>query len=116
MQNEQERLSSLHERMERLLKKRERRRTAAIGAAGVILGVCLFILIFKEGASGYGYTPGSYSGSMLLFENAGGYVLVALLSFLAAVVVTILCIRWKKKNDRTNQEKDEHKEGENHEE
>ena len=114
--DKQERLSSLHERMERLHKKRERRKTAVIGAAGVILGVCLFILIFIEGASGFSYTPGPYSGSMLLFENAGGYVLVALLSFLAAVVVTILCIRWKKKNDRKNQEKEEHKEEENHEE
>ena len=112
---DKERLSSLHERVEALQRKRERRKTAAIGAAGVILGVCLFILIFTEGSVHYGYTPGPYSGSML-FENAGGYVLVAILSFAAAVVITILCIRWKKKqNEKTDPDTGKIREEDTHE-
>ena len=41
-------------------------------------------------------------GAMLLREDAGGYVLVAVVSFAAAVVVTVLCIRFR---SRENQRK-----------
>ena len=42
-------------------------------------------------------------GAMLLREDAGGYVLVAVVSFAAAVVITALCFRLRK---RENQKKD----------
>ena len=42
-------------------------------------------------------------GAMLLREDAGGYVLVAVVSFAAAVVITALCFRLKSKE---NQRKD----------
>ena len=42
-------------------------------------------------------------GAMLLREDVGGYVLVAVVSFAAAVVITVLCFRLRK---RENQKKD----------
>ena len=39
-------------------------------------------------------------GSMLLREDAGGYVLVAVVSFAAAVVITALCFRLRSKENR----------------
>ena len=36
-------------------------------------------------------------GAMLLREDAGGYVLVAVVSFAAAVVITALCFHLRKK-------------------
>ena len=36
-------------------------------------------------------------GSILLHEGASGYVVVGVLSFTAAVVITVLCIRYRKK-------------------
>ena len=44
--------------------------------------------------------PGLY-GSILLHENAGGYVLVGVISFTAAVIITVLCIKYRKRN-KTN--------------
>ena len=41
-------------------------------------------------------------GAMLLREDAGGYVLVGVVSFAAAVVITMLCIRFR---SRENQRK-----------
>ena len=41
-------------------------------------------------------------GAMLLRENAGGYVLVAVVSFAAAAAITALCIRLR---SRENQKK-----------
>ena len=112
-----ERVSSLHERMKALREKRERRKTGAIGAAGAAIAVCIFVLIFGKGTAHFDSPAGMYSGSTLLFEDVGGYVLVAIVSFALAVVITIACIHWrKKKNSQMNQEKGEHKEEDTHEE
>ena len=39
-------------------------------------------------------------GAMLLREDAGGYVLVAVVSFVAAVAITALCFRLRSKENR----------------
>ena len=39
-------------------------------------------------------------GAMLLRRDAGGYVLVAVVSFAAAVVITALCFRLRSKENR----------------
>ena len=39
-------------------------------------------------------------GAMLLREDAGGYVLVGVVSFAAAVVITALCFRLRSKENR----------------
>ena len=49
--------------------------------------------------------PGLY-GSILLHENAGGYVLVGVISFTAAVIITVLCIKYRKRN-KTNDSKED---------
>jgi heme O synthase-like polyprenyltransferase len=45
-----------------------------------------------------GGTAGVYSGSMMLFENAGGYVLLAIGAFMAGVIITVLLKRRQEKN------------------
>lgn len=44
-------------------------------------------------------TYGMY-GSILLHEDAGGYIMVAIISFIAAVIITFICIKYKEKEDR----------------
>lgn len=39
-------------------------------------------------------------GAILLHEGAGGYVLVAVISFTMAVVITVLCIKFGKKGQQ----------------
>lgn len=43
------------------------------------------------------------SGTMLLHENAGGYVLVGVIAFAAAVVITVLCIRYRERSKQDDQ-------------
>ena len=54
-------------------------------------------------------------GAMLLREDAGGYVLVAVVSFAAAAVITALCfrlrIREKQKKDGTGKPDPQKQEG-----
>ena len=96
MTNE-ERIASLHARMNALEKKREKRGTAALGAVCAALGVCLCMLVFRRG--GQGSTAGVYSGATMLFEDAGSYVLLAAAAFMAGVIVTAVCIRRRKKGE-----------------
>ena len=42
----------------------------------------------------------SMYGSILLHEDVGGYVLVGVISFIAAVVITVLCIRYRERNKK----------------
>ncbi len=39
-------------------------------------------------------------GAILLHEDAGGYVLVAVISFTVAVVITALCIKFRKRGQQ----------------
>lgn len=68
------------------------------------LSALCFVLTFSlVGAIGsmmggaHGNAQGNY-GAMLLYEDAGGYVLAAVLSFAIATVITVLCIRSREKS------------------
>ena len=101
MTNE-ERVQSLHMRMDALRRVRERRKTGAIGAASVVLTLCLMLLVFSGGGTHLSGTAGLYSGATMLFEDAGAYVLIALIAFMAGVIVTVVLIRNRKKETSEN--------------
>ena len=70
--------------------------------------MCMLLFAALMQAAGIVVGPGQPEawgafGAMLLREDAGGYVLVAVVSFAAAVVITALCIRLR---IRENQKKD----------
>ena len=102
MRTPEERVAALHLRMAALRERKERRKTAALGAGCASLALCLMLLIFGGGA-GRGSTAGEYTGATLLFEDAGPYVLLALIAFMAGVIITVLCIRYRKKRGQDNQ-------------
>lgn len=85
----EERITTLHTKLNNLRYKRERQRTRALGAASAALGLCLLILIFGAGSAQPGGTAGIYSGATMLFGNAGGYVLVSICAFMAGVIITV---------------------------
>ena len=102
MMTAEERVAALHLRMRERRRAREQLRTRVLGAGCLGLAACLALMIKRGGAGG---TAGPYSGSMMLFENAGGYVLVAVLAFMAGVAITVLL------RERQGRRKPEEKEG-----
>ncbi len=80
---------------------RRRRRNAARG-----LGTgCLLLFAALVKAAGLASGPGQAAaqgvfGAMLLREDAGGYVLLGVASFTAAVVLTVVCIRLREREKR----------------
>lgn len=96
MMTNEERIQALHARVAALQRQRERRKTGAIGAASVALTVCLLFMVFSGGMHPGG-AAGLYSGATMLFEGAGPYVLIAVVAFMAGVIVTVALIRSRKK-------------------
>ncbi len=108
----EERVFVLHRKMEAARRRREKRKTGTMGAASLSLAACLAVLIFAEGPAHSGGTPGMFSGATMLFENAGGYVLLAVAAFMAGVVTTVLIKRSQRKKkeasekEQTSEKKD----------
>ena len=91
-----ERIRSLHMRMDALRRARQKRKTGAIGIICVVLTAFLFFLIF--GKDGHlGSTASLYSGSAMLFGKSGIYVLIAIIAFMLGVIITVVIIRKRRK-------------------
>ena len=96
------RITLVKQRVRENTRRRQRRGIYGLSAA------CMLLFAVLTQAAGTVVGPGQPEawgvfGAMLLREDAGGYVLVAVVSFAAAVVITALCFRLKSKE---NQRKD----------
>ncbi len=97
MTNE-ERVEKLHRRMNDIRMRRERRITTTLGVASFSLIACLLTMMVRAQGVQTGSMADMYAGSTMLFSNAGGYVLFALVAFTAGVLVAVLCMRIHKQN------------------
>ena len=80
---------------------RRRQRREAISLSAVCMLLCAALMQTAGAVVGPGQTAAwGVFGAMLLREDAGGYVLVAVVSFAAAVVITALCFRLRSKENR----------------
>ena len=100
-----------------LVKKRVRENTRRKQRRGVygLSAACMLLfaaLIQAEGMAierGQTAAQGAF-GAMLLREDAGGYVLVAVAAFAAAVVLVIACVRLHEREKQRNRSKEREKE------
>lgn len=99
MRTEKQFLCGIHERAAALRRARERRRTAAWSALCVALTVLLAWETVMPRAPG----RAALTGASLLGASAGGYVLVAVLAFMAGVAVTALLKR-REQTQKTEEE------------
>ena len=96
------RVALVKQRVRENTRRRQRREVGGLSA------VCLLLLAALMQTAGTVVGPGKPEtwgvfGAMLLREDAGGYVLVAVVSFAAAAAITALCFRLR---IRENQKKD----------
>ena len=108
------RVALVKQRVRENTRRRQRREAISLSAACMLL--CAALMQTAGTVVGPGQTAawGSF-GAMLLREDAGGYVLVAVVSFAAAAVITALCfrlrIREKQKKDGTGKPDPQKQEG-----
>ena len=90
------RVALVKQRVRENTRRRQRREAISLSA------FCLMLFTALAGAADALIVQGQTAawgvfGAMLLREDAGGYVLVAVVSFAAAVVITVLCFHLRKK-------------------
>ena len=96
------RVALVKQRVRKINRRKQRRGIYSLSA------VCMLLLAALLQAAGMVLGQGQPAaqgifGAMLLREDAGGYVLVAVVSFAAAAAITALCFRLR---SRENQKKD----------
>ena len=96
------RVALVKQRVRENTRRRQRREAISLSA------FCLMLFTALAGAADALIVRGQTAawgvfGAMLLREDAGGYVLVGVVCFAAAVVITVLCFRLR---NRENQKKD----------
>ena len=96
------RVALVKQRVRENTRRRQRREVISLSAACILLCAALMQAVGTVAGPGQPEAWGVF-GAMLLREDAGGYVLVAVLSFAAAAAITALCIRLR---IRENQKKD----------
>ena len=96
------RVALVRQRVRKNTRRRQQHDIYGLSAACMLL---FAVLVHAAGtAVGQGQTAAwGVFGAMLLREDAGGYVLVAVVSFAAAAAITALCMRFR---IRENQKKD----------
>ena len=86
------RVTLVKQRVRENTRRRQRRGIYGLSAACMLLCAALMQTAGTVVGPGHPEAWGAF-GAMLLREDAGGYVLVAVVSFAAAVVITALCFR-----------------------
>ena len=90
-----------------LVKQRVRENTRRRQRRGIygLSAMCMLLFAVLMQTAGTVVGPGQTAawgvfGAMLLREDAGGYVLVAVVSFAAAATITALCFRLRNRENR----------------
>ena len=109
------RVALVKQRVHEMGRQRRRREVGGLSA------VCLLLFAALMQAVGTLVGPGQPEawgvfGAMLLREDAGGYVLVAVLSFAAAAAITVLCFRLRNRETQKKGGADKHARHEQEEE
>ena len=99
MYNTARRVALVKQRVRENNRRRQRREVISLSAFCLMLFTALAgaadVLIVRGQTAAWGAF-----GAMLLRQDAGGYVLVAVVSFAAAAAVTALCFRLRSKENR----------------
>ena len=101
------RVALVKQRVRENTRRRQRREVISLSAA------CMLLFAVLMQAAGTVVGPGQPEawgvfGAMLLREDAGGYVLVAVLSFAAAAAITVLCFRLRNRETQKKGGADKH--------
>ena len=87
-----ESVNMIENRIHEIKIEKQRRSIIALSSVSALLFALCVITLYHF--IDFGETPGTYSvfGTLMISEESGAYVLVGVLSFFAAVALTLLCL------------------------
>ena len=108
MRNTDERLALLHKRASEMQRKHDRTALILQGSGSAVLMFAVITMVRMY--SGSAETTALFTGETLLDENTGGYVLVAVIAFMAGTLLTVFLIRHRRSSGTTNRAKESREE------
>lgn len=99
MHDTAERIRLIRQRADELRQKKDKRSQRLLLIFCLALSLALVQAFASVTRGRRGSSVQEMLGATLMFEDAGAYVLVGLLSFTVAVVITILCLRHRNKKE-----------------
>ena len=97
MRSTEERLTRMHERAAAIKRQEDRSRLQILGSLSAGLMICLVIAVQQLQSMHHGILSGQSTGSSLLDDSAGGYVLAAVIAFIAGVAITAVIYKYRNK-------------------
>ena len=101
MRTTDERIAALHERANKLKRERAKRTTIGWGSLSLVLLVTLIVINLHMNKLSHTFIDEQFAGTSLISDSKGEIVLVAVIAFMAGVVITTLI--------RKSREKKQHK-------
>ena len=97
MKTKEERLEAVHAAAMEYRRKRDKQIISVLSVFSFF--ILAGIIRIMTGLNGLheSLQNSGFTGSSLLDSSVGGYVLVGVLSFAAAVIITVACIRYKRR-------------------
>ena len=107
MRTAEERIASLHKRAKELRRERDEKILVGLGSASGGLFCLLLVLINGWAELSHSVSSSLMTGSSMLNERVGGYVLIAVIAFISGVIIVVL-IHWyrRKSGDMEKQRRD----------
>ena len=106
MRDTEERLVRMHQRAAEIKRQEDMSRLKVLGSLSGGLLVCLVIALQQVQNMHHEIMIDQSTGSSLLDDNVGGYVLAAIMAFFAGVIITVVICkyrRWSEKKDKTEE-------------
>lgn len=91
-----EMLREVTERSEEIIKKREQTKIRIMSCMTIMLTMALVTVISVITGDSGAHSSQSVYGSSLIAEEAGGYVIVAVISFVIGVLVTYITQKYRR--------------------
>jgi choline-glycine betaine transporter len=104
-----QRVKLVKSRAWQIRRRQEKHITERLSLVSVVLCCCLIYAMGHFPDRSPGAVQG-LNGATMLLENVGSYVLVGVICFIAAVVVTVFCTRLRKKNNKQEEQTKEDEE------
>ncbi len=98
MKTNEQRIAVLHQRAGQLRRRQEKAILSGLASLSLLISVLLIRLAVVSAGHFGGITGDTFAGASLLDENIGGYVLAAVLAFMAGVSITVAVVRYRNRN------------------
>lgn len=99
MRSTEDRLTRMHERAAAIKKQEDKSRLRILGSLSAGLMACLVIVMQQLQSMHHEIYEGQTTGTSLLDDRIGGYVLAAVIAFTVGVAVTAVIFRYRNKGN-----------------